>query len=85
MTPHKPLKLENVHSISELDVKLPDERPVPQIIECYLHDTSDIKATEIAHMQQIPDFDSYKVYLKDGRTFEISGPALFFYQTTAVD
>lgn len=85
MTPHKTLKLENVHSLSELDVQVPEERPVPQIIECYLHDTSDIKAGEIAHMQQIPDYDSYKVYLKDGRTFEVSGPALYFYSHTAVD
>lgn len=85
MTPHKAYTLENIRPISELSVPVQEERPVPQVIECYLNDTADIKPAEIAHMHLLPDYDAYKVYLKDGRTFEVSGPALFFYETTAVD
>ena len=85
MTPHKPYVLENVRSISDLEVPTPNPRPVPQRLECYLHDTADIKSTEIAYWKQLPDFDVFKVMLKDGRTFEVTGPALFFYETTAVD
>lgn len=86
MTPHKHYQLKVREPERPLEPNMAgDERPCPQTIECYLRDVSDIKATDIAYWKQVPDYDAYKILLKDGRTFDVSGPELYFWQQTAVD
>lgn len=86
MTPHRHYQLtvqENDHPVEP--VVTTTERPLNDCLERYLLDVSQVKAADVAHWHQVPDYDAFEFVLKDGRKFEVSGQAIEFWQMTAID
>lgn len=76
MTPHRPYKLENVQTDKPARPTITATRPMPADLECYMLQVNKVKAEDVAGWKMVPDYDVFKVLLKNGTVFEITGPLI---------
>jgi len=51
----------------------------------YLRENYGLTEAHVAAWKQRVDVDAYRVLLKDGTAFDVTGPAIYFFLNTSVD